>query len=85
MLYQALVPLSDGLPHMLSFECDWEQIGKLSHGMAVESKGWLRPGATEIWAKALGPDGELFAIGKIEQDGDKLVFRPKRVLVTTWN
>jgi hypothetical protein len=32
-----------------------------------------------MWVKALGPDGELFAIGKIKQVGDKRIFRPKRV------
>lgn len=84
-IFQALVPMLDGLPHMLPLKCDWEQIGKLSHGMAVETKGWMRPGAAETWAKALGPDGKLFAIGKVEQDGDKLVFRPKRVLGDTQN
>lgn len=83
-IFQALVPASEALPHMSPVKCDPGQIEKLSHGMALEFAGSLRPGI-EIWAKALGPDGELFAIGKIRQDGDKLVFRPKRVLVATWN
>ena len=78
-IFQALIPLTDALPKMSPVRCDWEQIRKLSHGIAVELTGRARPGA-EIWAKALGPDGELFAIGKLKQDGDKLVFHPKRVL-----
>jgi tRNA U55 pseudouridine synthase TruB len=82
-ILQALVPASDGLPHMPPFECDREQIRDLSHGKALEIEGSLRPGAAETWAKALAPDGKLFAIGKVEQKGDKLVFRPKKVLGAT--
>jgi tRNA pseudouridine55 synthase len=78
-IIRALVPASEGVPHMVPLKCDWEQIRKLSHGMEVQFKD-LRVVGTEPWGKALGPDGELFAVGKIKQDGDKLTFRPKRVL-----
>jgi tRNA pseudouridine55 synthase len=35
----------------------------------------------ERWAQALGPDGTLLAIGRIVVEGEKTLFRPKRVLV----
>jgi hypothetical protein len=79
-ILQALIPLSDALPMMPPVICDWEQIRDLSHGRALEFEGRMRPGVPEMWVKALGPDGELFAIGKLKQVGDKRTFRPKRVL-----
>ncbi len=75
----ALIPASEALSHMPAITCGPEQIRRLSNGMTLTvTDGVEAPGEGQ-WARALGPDGELLAVGKLARDGDETLFRPKRV------
>ena len=77
----ALQPATEALTHMPSVTCDVEQARQLSHGMplAVGEQVTL-PEREGLWAQALGPDGELIAVGTLLRNGDDVLFQPKRVL-----
>jgi tRNA pseudouridine55 synthase len=78
---EALAPVSQALSHLPAVECTTEQARRLSHGMAVPIGDDADFSGTEgSWAQALGPGGELLAVGKCSRDGETVLFHPKRVL-----
>lgn len=79
-IFDALLPASEALSHMPVVRCNPEQVEKLSRGSALNAGDMIEPPEKEAWAQALGPDGELLAVGKLARDGGRLLFRPKRVL-----
>ena len=55
----------------------------LSHGRAL-SVGERELGErVDAWAQALGPNGELLAVGKLSLEGGEMLFHPKKVLAAT--
>ncbi len=82
-IVDALVPPSEALAHMPAVDCTQDQAEKLSHGVAVTvGPGTEPPERESEWAQALGPDGELLAIGKLVYEGGEVSFCPKKVLAT---
>ena len=78
---EALAPASAALSHMPRIDCTPEQARALSCGMALAVGDRINgPKHEGSWAQALGPDGELIAVGKVSRDGDATLFHPKKVL-----
>jgi tRNA pseudouridine55 synthase len=77
----ALVPPEVGLSSMPAVSCTPEQAAALSHGKPLTVTGQMQPTEAEKpWVQAVGPDGELLAVGKLLLDDKTLRFFPKRVL-----
>ncbi len=85
-ILKALVPASEALKHMPAVQCSPDQMEKLSHGMALTIGGDMELARHKgLWAQALGPDGELLAVGKLTPEGDAVLFHPKKVLAAAPN
>jgi tRNA pseudouridine55 synthase len=83
-IMQALLRTSDALSHMPAVTCTMEQAKQLAQGMKLAVSDQIRPLQVEdSWARALGPDGELIAMGTLSRNGDTLVFHPRRVLASS--
>lgn len=81
VIIRALLPTAEALTHMPSVSCDIEQAQQLAHGMPVTVGEQVAPPELEgSWARALGPDGELIAVGKLSRKDSGVLFYPKRVL-----
>ena len=80
-IMEALLPAADALAHMPAVTCSPEQAERLSHGMALTlGREPALPEKEGSWAQALGPGGELLAVGRLSRDGASVVFHPKKVL-----
>jgi tRNA pseudouridine55 synthase len=80
---QALLPASKGLASMPVLACTTEEVESLRHGMTLSLREPPGDASAEgSWAQALGADGELVAVGRLSWDGDKIVFHPKRVMLS---
>jgi tRNA pseudouridine55 synthase len=82
-IFERLIPAQEAIAHLPVVTCDPEQAEKLSHGMAIAVTDWAQASNTE--ARALGADSKLLAVGKVEADGEGLIFRPKRVFAAGRN
>ena len=81
VIIRALLPASLALAHLPSVICDAEQAKRLAHGMALSVGEQVAPAGQEgSWARALGADGELIAVGKLSRNDSGVLFHPKRVL-----
>ena len=81
-VFETLLPTSKALPHLPVLHCTAEQAGQIRHGMQLAINERLACSADDVsWAQALGPDGDLIAVGKISREGEAVLFHPKRVLL----
>jgi tRNA pseudouridine55 synthase len=79
---QALRPASEALSHTPAVTCSPEDARRIERGMPVTVSNDIEPMKNEdSLAHALGPDGELLAVGKLVKKGETLLFQPKRVLM----
>jgi len=82
-IMEALLPSSQALSHLPAINCTADEAVSLSHGRAL-SVGEREPGErVGAWAQALGPNGELLAVGKLSLEGGEMLFHPKKVLAAT--
>ncbi|MBI5118097.1 tRNA pseudouridine(55) synthase TruB [Candidatus Poribacteria bacterium] len=80
---QTLLPASEALSYTPAVVCGSEDARLIECGMPVIVSNDLEPVKNgDSLAHALGPDGELLAVGRLVKKGETLLFQPKRVLMT---
>jgi tRNA pseudouridine55 synthase len=79
---EAMIPTSKALPHLPELHCTAEQAGQIADGIRLavdERMGRFADGVS--WTRALGPDGDLIALGRLSREGEAVLFHPKKVLL----
>lgn len=79
---EAMIPTSEALPDLPALHCTAEQVGQIAHGMRLAVDKRLARFADGVsWTKALGPDGDLIALGRLAREGEAVLFHPRKVLL----